>query len=44
MDGGDDVHFYAGDASKQETVEGLIDFTIESCGQLDICCLNSGTS
>lgn len=38
----DDVAFFAGDASKQETVEGLVDHTIERFGQLDICCLNSG--
>lgn len=42
MGGGDNVAFYAGDAAKQSTVEGLIDFTIERYGQLDICCLNSG--
>jgi len=42
MDAGDDAAFFAGDASKQEAVEGLIDFTIEKYGQLDICCLNSG--
>ncbi len=42
MNGGDDVAFFAGDASKQDAVEGLIDFTIERYGQLDICCLNSG--
>ena len=42
MDAGDNAAFFAGDASKQETVEGLIDFTIERYGQLDICCLNSG--
>ncbi|WP_040493390.1 SDR family NAD(P)-dependent oxidoreductase [Ilumatobacter nonamiensis] len=42
MDAGDNAAFYAGDASKQEAVEGLIDFTIEQYGQLDICCLNSG--
>jgi 3-hydroxybutyrate dehydrogenase len=42
MGGGDDVAFYAGDASEQATVEGLIDFTVERFGQLDICCLNSG--
>ena len=42
MGGGDKVAFYAGDAAKQATVEGLIDFTIERFGQLDICCLNSG--
>ena len=42
MGGGDNVAFYAGDAAKQSAVEGLIDFTIERYGQLDICCLNSG--
>ena len=42
MGGGDSVAFFAGDASKQSTVEGLIDFTIEKFGKLDICCLNSG--
>jgi NAD(P)-dependent dehydrogenase (short-subunit alcohol dehydrogenase family) len=42
MGGGDDVAFFAGDASKQATVEGLVDFSVERFGQLDICCLNSG--
>jgi len=42
MGAGDNADFYAGDASKQDTVEGLVDFTIERYGQLDICCLNSG--
>ena len=42
MGAGDDAAFFAGDASEQSTVEGLIDFTIETYGQLDICCLNSG--
>ncbi len=42
MGGGDNVAFFAGDASKQATVEGLIDFTIAKFGKLDICCLNSG--
>lgn len=42
MGGGDNAAFFAGDASKQDAVEGLIDFTIERYGQLDICCLNSG--
>jgi 3-hydroxybutyrate dehydrogenase len=42
MNAGDRVAFFAGDASKQATVEGLIDFTIGHFGQLDICCLNSG--
>jgi 3-hydroxybutyrate dehydrogenase len=34
--------FFAGDASKQSTVEGLVDFTIERFGKLDIMVLNSG--
>jgi len=42
MGAGDRADFFAGDASKQEAVEGLIDFTIERYGKLDICCLNSG--
>jgi NAD(P)-dependent dehydrogenase (short-subunit alcohol dehydrogenase family) len=42
MGAGDRADFYAGDASQQSAVEGLIDFTIERFGQLDICCLNSG--
>src|SRR5262245_40657374 len=42
MDGGDNVAFFAGDACNQADVEGLIDFTIDHYGQLDICCLNSG--
>jgi NAD(P)-dependent dehydrogenase (short-subunit alcohol dehydrogenase family) len=42
MGGGDRVAFFPGDASKQETVEGLVDFAVERFGRLDICCLNSG--
>jgi 3-hydroxybutyrate dehydrogenase len=42
MNAGDRAAFFGGDASKQATVEGLIDFTIEKYGKLDICCLNSG--
>lgn len=42
MDAGDRAAFYAGDASVQADVEGLIDFTIGHFGRLDICCLNSG--
>ena len=42
MNAGDRAAFFAGDASKQATVEGLIDFTIAKYGKLDICCLNSG--
>jgi 3-hydroxybutyrate dehydrogenase len=39
---GDRATFFAGDAAKQETVEGLVDFTVATYGRLDICCLNSG--
>jgi len=42
MGAGDRSAFFAGDASKQADVEGLIDFTIDHFGHLDICCLNSG--
>lgn len=42
MGGGDNAAFFAGDAAKQATVEGLIDFAISRFGQLDIMCLNSG--
>jgi 3-hydroxybutyrate dehydrogenase len=42
MNAGDRAAFFAGDSSKQATVEGLIDFTIKKFGKLDICCLNSG--
>ena len=42
MGAGDAVSFFAGDSSKQSVVEGLIDFTVSTFGQLDICCLNSG--
>ncbi len=38
----DRMAFFAGDASNQGAVEGLVDFTIERFGQLDVCCLNSG--
>ena len=42
MGGGDSIAFYAGDASKQSTSEGIVDFAVERFGQLDIMCLNSG--
>ena len=42
MGGGDNVAFFAGDAAKQSTAEGIVDFAIERYGQLDIMCLNSG--
>ena len=42
LDAGERVAFFAGDASKQAAVEGLVDFTVERFGALDVCCLNSG--
>ena len=39
---GDRAAFFAGDASKQDAVEGLVDATIERFGQLDVMVLNSG--
>lgn len=39
---GDRAAFFAGDAARQDVVEGLVDFSVEHFGQLDICCLNSG--
>jgi 3-hydroxybutyrate dehydrogenase len=42
MGGGPNVAFYAGDASKQATVEGMVDFAVETFGKLDIIVLNSG--
>ena len=42
MGAGDAVSFFPGDASEQATAEGLVDFSLETYGQLDICCLNSG--
>lgn len=42
MGAGERAAFYVGDSSKQDVVEGLVDFTIDTFGRLDICCLNSG--
>lgn len=42
MGAGDNAAFYAGDATLQSTAEGIVDFTVEKYGQLDIMCLNSG--
>ena len=42
MGGGDDVVFRAGDVAVQADVEGLVDFTVERFGHVDICCLNAG--
>ena len=42
MNVGDRAAFFAGDATDQAAVEGLVDFTVDRFGQLDIMCLNSG--
>ena len=42
MGGGDNIAFFAGDASTQETNEGIVDFAVERFGKLDIMCCNSG--
>lgn len=42
MGAGDRAAFFAGDARRQQDVEGLIDFAVQRFGHLDICCLNSG--
>jgi len=42
MGAGDNAAFFAGDATDQAAVEGLVDFTVDTYGQLDIMCLNSG--
>ena len=39
---GDRAAFYAGDMTKQEAVEGMVDFTIDRYGKLDVMVLNSG--
>ncbi len=44
MDGGDNVHFIAGDVMKQDDVEGLIDQTKERYGSVDILVNNAGGS
>ena len=42
MGGDENVAFFAGDATKQSTCEGIVDFAVERFGQLDIMLLNSG--
>ena len=42
MGGGDNAVFYAGDATSQADVEGIVDFAVDHFGQLDIMCCNSG--
>ncbi len=39
---GDRAAFFAGDATKQETNEGIVDFAIDRYGVLDIMVLNAG--
>jgi 3-hydroxybutyrate dehydrogenase len=39
---GDRAVFYAGDVTRQATVEGLIDFAVERLGGLDVLVLNAG--
>lgn len=42
IDAGDDLAFFAGSATDQSAVEGLVDFAIDHFGQLDIMVLNAG--
>jgi 3-hydroxybutyrate dehydrogenase len=42
MNTGDRAAFFPGDATKKETNEGIVDFTVERFGQLDIMVLNAG--
>lgn len=42
MGGGPNIAFFPGDARVQSTADGIVDFTIEKFGKLDIMCLNSG--
>jgi len=42
MGGGPNIAYFAGDARLQSTADGIVDFTIEKYGKLDIMCLNSG--
>ena len=42
MAAGDRAAFYGGSVMEQSVVEGLVDFTVDRYGQLDIMVLNSG--
>src|SRR5262245_55155977 len=42
MSAGDRAAFFPGDATSKETNEGIVDFTVERFGQLDIMVLNAG--
>ncbi|OUV77216.1 MAG: 3-oxoacyl-ACP reductase [Acidimicrobiaceae bacterium TMED130] len=42
MDAGDQVHFIAGDVTKQDVCEGLVEQTVEHYGKIDILVPNAG--
>ena len=42
MNSGDQVHFIAGDVTKQEVCEGLVEQTVEHFGKIDILVPNAG--
>ena len=42
MNAGDQVHFIAGDVTKQEVSEGLVEQTVEHFGKIDILVPNAG--
>ena len=42
MGGGPNLAYFAGDARNQKDCEGIVDFTVEKFGKLDIMVLNSG--
>ena len=42
MDAGDQVHFIAGDVTKQDVCEGLVEQTVEHFGKIDILVPNAG--
>ena len=42
MNAGDKVHFIAGDVTKQEVCEGLVEQTVEHFGRIDILVPNAG--
>lgn len=42
MGGGEDVAFFPGDMTTQAAAEGIVDFAVETFGQLDVLLLNSG--
>ena len=44
VDAGDRLAFFAGSAADQSVVEGLVDFTVERFGAIDIMVANAGVS